>query len=30
MAIDDPLAATASQYPEQQRNKVGELVVELA
>jgi hypothetical protein len=30
MAIDDPLAATASHYPEQQRNKVGELVVELA
>lgn len=30
MAIDDPLAATASQYPEQQKNKVGELALELA
>lgn len=30
MAIDDPLAATASQYPEQQKNKIGELTLELA
>jgi hypothetical protein len=30
MAIDDPLAATARQYPEQPKNKVGELALELA
>jgi hypothetical protein len=24
MAIDDPLAATAGQYPDQQKNKAGE------
>jgi hypothetical protein len=30
MTIDDPLASTASQYPEQQKNKVGELVLELS
>jgi len=30
MAIDNPLAATASQYPERQKNKVGELALELA
>jgi hypothetical protein len=30
MAIDDPLAAKRSQYPEQHKNKVGELAMELA
>jgi len=30
MDIDDPLAATASQYPERERNKLGEATLELA
>lgn len=30
MAIDDPFAATANQYPEQHKNEIGELALELA
>jgi hypothetical protein len=30
MAIDDPLAATANQYPEREKNRFGEAALELA